>query len=59
MDMICIVLKKTITRNLPCSCCFEKKLPIEFLGYLLDLLKVSIAPLKKLTVKQVASVLLC
>ena len=26
MDMICIVLKKTITRNLPCSCCFEKEI---------------------------------
>ena len=26
MDMICIVLKKTIIRNHFCSCCFEKKI---------------------------------
>ena len=26
LDMICIISKKTIIRNLFCSCCFEKKL---------------------------------
>ena len=60
MDMIYIVLKKkTITRILFCSSCFEKKLPIIFLRYLSDLLKGSIVPLKKRTVKQLASVLSC
>ena len=37
----------------------KKKLPIEFLRYLLNLLKFSIVPLKKLTVKQAVSVLSC
>ena len=50
--------RKNIIRNLFCSCCFEKQLPISFLRYLLVLLKVSIVSLKKRTVKQVASVLL-
>ena len=58
MDKICIVLKKTITRSLFCSC-LERNLPTEFLRYLLELLKVSIVPLKKRTVKQIHSVLLC
>ena len=57
MDMI-IVVKKSIIRNLFCSYCFEKILPTEFLRYLLDLLSVSIVPLKKRTVKQIPSVLL-
>ena len=58
MDMI-IVVKKSIIRNLFSSCCFEKILPTEFLRYLLDLLSVSIVPLKKRTVKQIPSVLSC
>ena len=36
---------------------FEKKLPTKLLRYLLELLKGSIGPLKKLTVKEVALVL--
>ena len=51
--------KKTIIRNLFCSCCFEENLPTKFLRYMLDLLKVSTIPLKKLTVKQIPSLLLC
>ena len=51
--------KKTIIRNLFCSCCFEENVPTEFLRYMLDLLKVSTIPLKKLTVKQIPSLLLC
>ena len=53
MDTICIVLKKTIYRSLFCNCFLERNLPTEFLRYLLELLKVSIVPLKKRIVKQI------
>ena len=55
--------KKTIIRKI-FSCYyfffnFQKEIQTKFLRYLLDLLKVSIVPLKKRTVKEVASVLSC
>ena len=58
MDMICIVLKKSYYSQPLLQLLFWKYLPTEFLRYLLELLKVSIVPLKKRTVKQIPPVLL-
>ena len=58
MDMICIVLKKKLLFATSFQLLFWKYLPTEFLRYLLELLKVSIVPLKKRTVKQIPPVLL-
>ena len=56
MDMICIVLNKTIMRKLS-NCCFEKKIIDWILKIPITPAQSSIVPLKKRTIKQVASVL--
>ena len=59
MDIICIALRKTIIRNLFCSCCFEQQIT--------DIIfKIPFTPaesqhsiIEKRTVKLAASVLSC
>ena len=59
-DMICIVLKETIIRNLFCSCCFEKKKITDVI------FKITIGPaqrnhsiIEETHCKKVASVISC